>query len=199
MLTIIALVRHGVTVWNQDGRIQGQLDTDLHEEGRIQAAKLAKRIHKADWDLIISSDLRRAAETADIISDLTGIPVVHRDERLRESALGELEGTTLQDRIERWGENWRSLAQGIETDELIQERGLACVLEHIEHHRGRRILFVSHGGLIRRLLQRMLQEELKEPIRNTSLTILQRSTELWESKLMNCISHLDNYMAGTEN
>ncbi len=198
-MATIALVRHGLTIWNKEGRIQGQLDTDLHDEGRIQAKKLAERIQSDKWDFIISSDLKRASETAEIISKHAGLPVLYRDKRLRESSLGELEGTTLQERIERWGEDWRELAQGIESDEGIQKRSLACITEYIEKHPNDRILFVSHGSLIRRLLQRMLQKDIKEPIRNTSITILQKQLDAWEAKLFNCIAHLDEYMIGRPN
>ena len=74
MMTTIALIRHGQTNWNLEGRIQGQIDIPLNEQGRAQAHTLAERLKSKDFDAMISSDLARAQETAEILADKTGIP-----------------------------------------------------------------------------------------------------------------------------
>lgn len=66
-MTLIGLIRHGVTDWNYEYRAQGQVDIPLNDEGRRQAELLSKRMENEEWDYIYSSDLSRALETAEII------------------------------------------------------------------------------------------------------------------------------------
>ncbi|GED98428.1 histidine phosphatase family protein [Gordonia crocea] len=89
----LLLWRHGETVYNATSRMQGQLDTDLSERGKRQVAAAAAALAQRDPLLIRSSDLRRAAETADRLGSLTGI-TVERDPRLRETYLGRWQGLT---------------------------------------------------------------------------------------------------------
>ncbi|MFT4200108.1 histidine phosphatase family protein [Gordonia sp. (in: high G+C Gram-positive bacteria)] len=89
----LLLWRHGETHYNADSRMQGQLDTDLSERGQRQAAAAAAALAERDPLLIRSSDLRRAAETADRLAELTGLSVT-RDPRLRETNLGDWQGLT---------------------------------------------------------------------------------------------------------
>ena len=70
----IYLVRHGETDWNNNGRFQGHINISLNEEGKIQAQKAYERLKTIDFDLIYSSDLERAAETARIINAHREIP-----------------------------------------------------------------------------------------------------------------------------
>src|SRR5690606_19337304 len=79
----LILWRHGQTAWNVTGRVQGQTDVDLDETGVAQAAATAPRVAQYRPDLIVSSDLRRAARTAAALADVTGLPVEY-DARLRE-------------------------------------------------------------------------------------------------------------------
>ncbi|MFT3900488.1 MAG: histidine phosphatase family protein [Gordonia sp. (in: high G+C Gram-positive bacteria)] len=89
----LLLWRHGETDYNAASRMQGQLDTDLSERGRRQAAAAAAALAERDPLLIRSSDLRRAAETADRLAELTDLDVA-RDPRLRETNLGQWQGLT---------------------------------------------------------------------------------------------------------
>ena len=74
--------RHGRTEWNHAGRFQGQEDIDLDATGREQALRAAEVLETRHPSSIISSDLRRAADTAAALADLTGL-LVSYDERLR--------------------------------------------------------------------------------------------------------------------
>ncbi len=87
----LVLLRHGQTDYNLAGRMQGHLDSELTETGRAQAVAVAPEIVRMAPDLLISSDLRRAIDTADIIGAATGLPV-KLDPRLRETHLGDWQG-----------------------------------------------------------------------------------------------------------
>lgn len=86
--------RHGQTVWNVANKICGASDVELTEKGRHQAEELGNKIltEKIHIDEIIYSPLLRAKDTANIISDITGIPA-RPEERLREQSFGRYEGT----------------------------------------------------------------------------------------------------------
>ncbi|OXM88053.1 histidine phosphatase family protein [Paenibacillus rigui] len=189
MITL-GFIRHGTTEWNLAGRMQGQMDTELAEVGVFQAQQLAKRLQGELWNGIISSDLIRAKQTAMTISEITGTPLLGTDKRLRERHFGELEGTTLEDRIGRWGENWRELELGMESDELLLERWATFLEELEQKHRGQRILLVSHGGYIAPVLERLLGKPVDSHLHNTSLTIVEHVESEWLCKLLNCTTHL---------
>lgn len=166
------------------------MDTPLAEVGRIQARLLAERLQGEAWCGIISSDLIRARETAQTIADVTGTPLIGVDSRLRERAFGQLEGTTLEDRLVRWGENWRALDLGLEKDEALLARWQSFLLDTERDHRGKRILIVSHGGYIAPVLASFLGQTIEEHLKNTSLTVIERVEEVWHCRLLNCTSHL---------
>jgi broad specificity phosphatase PhoE len=90
-VTTPLLVRHGETDWNREGRWQGHSDTHLNELGREQAARVAAQLDGVD--VIYSSDLARAKETADVVARRLGLDVLV-DGRLRERSFGAWEGKT---------------------------------------------------------------------------------------------------------
>jgi probable phosphoglycerate mutase len=191
--TIFGLIRHGCTAWNEQGRMQGHRDIPLNERGRWQAARLGERLRGESWDMIVSSDLSRAKETASIIAQISAIPVAACDKRLRERDLGPLEGTTEEERLARWGGNWRQLSLVRETDEQLTARGFAVIEELARTFAGKRILIVSHGGMIKRLLSAVdpLRGEA-ERIDNTSLSVIEKTGSAWNTLLINCTAHLRN-------
>lgn len=190
-MTIIGFVRHGVTDWNQARRIQGQSDIPLNEEGLKQAEAIAQRLERDDWDVIVSSDLSRAYVTAKTIGEALQIEV-EVIPKLREMYFGQAEGTTEQERLERWGEHWRELEIGMESDDAIAERGISSITEIAAQYPGKRILVVSHGAFIGRTLKRLIPDvNTEEHLHNTSLTILEWADEKWTCHLYNCKQHLD--------
>lgn len=90
----LVLWRHGQTDWNLGGRWQGQADIDLNETGRAQARAGAAMLAELGPDRLISSDLRRARDTAGALAELTGLQV-ETDERFREISMGRWEGLTI--------------------------------------------------------------------------------------------------------
>lgn len=191
-MTTIGLIRHGITDWNSLGRAQGHSDIPLNEVGRRQAAELGKRLaNEGKWDMIITSDLSRAFETGKIIGSKLNIPVSHTDERIREIYCGLIEGTTEEERLERWGPNWRKLDLGMEKYEDVAKRGLQFLEDIVRSYNGKRILVVSHGFLIGLTLKRLLPEIYKKTyIDNTAITILNFKDDKWDCLLYNCSKHL---------
>lgn len=188
-MTTIGFIRHGSTEWNRLGKLQGQLDTDLTDEGREQARLLGLRLSQESWDGIISSDLKRANETAQIISTLSGIPFLNRDKRLRERKYGLVEGTTVAEREERWGTEWKLQDLGQESDSALWARWLDLEKEILNLYPSKKILLISHGGFIVQVL-RVLKLNQEEFLQNTSLTLLLRQNDQWELQLYNCLNHL---------
>ena len=89
----LVMMRHGQTEFNLGSRMQGQLDTELTELGRAQAVAAAEALAKRQPLLVVSSDLRRAYDTAVELEGRTGLRV-RSDERLRETHLGDWQGMT---------------------------------------------------------------------------------------------------------
>jgi len=101
-MTTIGLVRHGITDWNNQGKAQGAANIPLNEVGKQQANAIANRLFQEEkWDMIITSDLTRAIETAKIIGNRLNLPISYYDKRIREIHCGEIEGTTELERVEK--------------------------------------------------------------------------------------------------
>jgi glucosyl-3-phosphoglycerate phosphatase len=92
----LILLRHGQTDYNVAGRMQGHIDSKLTPAGREQAAAAAPVLAALVPDRLVSSDLSRAADTADVVGAACGLPVKF-DARLRETHLGEWQGRTVAD------------------------------------------------------------------------------------------------------
>lgn len=191
-MTTIGFVRHGVTAWNKEGRAQGSSDIPLDDEGIAMAEYVAKRFAGEQWDVIYTSPLIRAKKTAEIIaSEKPGITLLE-DNRLREFGGGLIEGTTEADRLEKWGPSWRELELGIEPDAEIISRGMAFVKDVKAAHAGQRVLVVSHGGFIKRLIGALVSnDDLGVKVDNTSLTVVELGDEENLCSLYNCTKHLE--------
>ncbi|GMH14768.1 hypothetical protein Nepgr_016609 [Nepenthes gracilis] len=161
--TEIILVRHGETEWNALGKLQGQLDVDLNDVGRQQAAAVAVRLSKEpNISVVYSSDLKRALETAEIIAARCGGLQVVRDQDLRERHLGDLQGLVYQPQelIRLKPEVYRAFIShkmdqtipgGGESLDQLYHRCTSSLQRIGEKHRGERLIVVSHGGVIRSL------------------------------------------------
>jgi probable phosphoglycerate mutase len=156
------LWRHGRTEWNATGRIQGQLDPPLDALGREQAPAAAAVLATLSPSLIVSSDLQRAAMTADALAARTGLPVSH-DQRLREIHLGAWQGLTREEVEAKFPDEWASWMSGSdvrrgggETYTEVGERGAAAVLEALAATDGL-VIAVTHGGTARSTIGLLLE------------------------------------------
>jgi broad specificity phosphatase PhoE len=153
-VTKLLLVRHGETDWNRDGRWQGGSDTRLNDLGREQARTLAEQLD-GDIDVLYSSDLARARETAEIVAAKLGLEV-RLDPRLRERGFGSWEGLTMSEIEERFAESHRRWRVGegpgaddAETFEDFSARVNDFLADVLRLHPGDEVLVISHGGSIR--------------------------------------------------
>jgi broad specificity phosphatase PhoE len=161
----LILVRHGETEWNRERRYQGHADPPLNDAGREQARELARRLADMPLDVAYTSDLRRAAETARIVLEGRGVPLVE-DPGLREIDVGSWSGLTRDEIEERFPGDTEH--DGETRDEHLG-RVLAAVEEIAGRHPGQRVLIVSHGGSIRTLRRHALQVESVPPIENCTV------------------------------
>jgi probable phosphoglycerate mutase len=191
MITI-GFIRHGTTEWNLLGRMQGRTDIPLAAAGREQAAMLGKRLAAEKWDGIVSSHLSRAAETAEIIARISGIPLWGSDPRLQERGFGRLEGTTLCERIAALGEQWREMDHGKESLKELLARWDHFLAEAPWTAEGGRVLIVSHGGFIEPVLAHRCHVALEKHLDNASLSVLSFDSSDWSCSLLNCTKHLEN-------
>jgi probable phosphoglycerate mutase len=165
----LVMLRHGQTEFNAGSRMQGQLDTHLSELGRAQAVAVADMLGKRHPLLIVSSDLLRAYDTAVVLGERTGSPLVV-DERLRETHLGDWQGMThseVDDAAPGALIEWRNDAtwapHGGESRIDVAARSVPVVAELVASQSDwgadepdRPVVLVAHGGLIAALTARLL-------------------------------------------
>lgn len=165
----LVMLRHGQTEWNAGNRMQGQLDTELSELGRDQAVAAAEVLAKRHPLLIVSSDLRRAYDTAVVLAERTGLPLVV-DARLRETHLGDWQAMTHSEvdaaapgaRV-TWRNDATWAPHGGESRVDVARRSLPLITELVDSQSDwgadepdRPVVLVAHGGLIAALTARLL-------------------------------------------
>lgn len=183
----LLLIRHGQSVANTEGRLQGQMDSPLSDLGREQALALARRLMREGWSLsaIYTSDLSRAAETAEILGAALGAPVFP-EARLREYDVGFLTGLVAADVESLHPDIWHALRSspvwpaipGEEGEEAFAAR-IVSVLDDIRSvpDQEQAVALVSHGRTLSRILAHLLEID---PARrtpfvfgNTSLSVVE--------------------------
>ena len=199
------LVRHGETEWNAENRLCGQSDVPLSEAGRQQAKKLAERLKSIPFEGLYSSPLRRALETANLISQVIGLePIV--DERLIELGYGEWEGKTLAE-VEKndpktfraWDADPGEVAPpGGESGLEAQQRVVPFLDFLAARHRQRHVAVVFHKTVCRLAVCHILGMSASEYRRrlvmgDCALNIIQPQDNGWQLVTFNDTSHLSGY------
>ncbi|HEX5542690.1 MAG TPA: histidine phosphatase family protein [Micromonospora sp.] len=154
-MTRLIIWRHGNTDWNAGDRVQGQTDVPLNDLGWEQAAAAAPLLAALRPDAIVSSDLRRAADTAQALAAVTGLPV-RTDPRLRERYFGLWQGLTIPEVAERFPAEyarWRAGEQtpGCEIESLddLGKRVGEALQKAAEAVSGGIVVVATHGGAAR--------------------------------------------------
>ena len=162
----VILLRHGQTDYNVDGRMQGHLDSNLTAEGHDQAAAAAPVLAELAPDRVISSDLRRAVDTAEVVAAACGLPVKF-DARLRETHLGQWQGRTVAEidrdypgAIAEWRSDPAWAPPGGESRIAVVARSRPVVDEleaEFADARPETMLLVAHGGMIAGLVTDLME------------------------------------------
>ncbi|HMU93602.1 MAG TPA: alpha-ribazole phosphatase [Anaerolineales bacterium] len=194
------LTRHGQTDWNTAGRYQGQSDTPLNETGLRQAEQIAKRLSKETIHAIYSSDLSRAANTAQSIADFHALEI-KKDSRWRELSFGDWEGMTYQEMsasspelFEAWMKDPLTISTpNGETLAQLAERVKAAFNEIKREHKDQTVLVVAHSGSLQSLLSVTLGVDLNRywqfRISQASLSEMNVYEDSVVLNLLNDISH----------
>ncbi len=197
----LILVRHGQTEWNATGRFQGQTNVALSEAGRQQAKCLADNYPAPDLDMIYTSDLDRAKETAECVGTKLGVPVI-KEEKFRELSFGEWEGLTYKEISTRWPEEANHLftapdqlkIPGGESFRKLQERALRKIKELTAKHDNKTIGIFAHGAINKTILAGLMHIPIHYlwSIRqdNTAVNILRIDDGYVTIELINSTAHL---------
>jgi broad specificity phosphatase PhoE len=174
-MTTVGLFRHGQTDWNIDMRLQGTADIPMNDFGVAQVSKAAEVLAQSQWDVILASPLDRARQSAEIIQNVLGLNELKIESLLIERSFGIGEGMDYK----TWQEQFAHLDSipGAESATQVQSRA-RLLLEFLEReYQGAKVLAVSHGALIRFVLNEVSLGEIPpkgERLQNASLHVIRR-------------------------
>ena len=200
-MTKIILVRHGLTLWNGERKIQGHSNVELAPEGIAQAKLLAEKFPLENVSAIYSSDLSRAKVTAEILAQKFNLPVQF-EKNLREANWGDWEGKKLSDiekidpvNYEKFFRNPEEVQiKNAETFSQLQERAFSTVKKIIAAHPDENIIIVAHGAINRTIICSILEIPLKKMWTlsqfNTAINIFRYDDGYFTVELINGTAHL---------
>lgn len=207
--THLIAIRHGETEWNSQGRYQGHLNSALNAEGLAQAARLGECLATERFDLLLSSDLGRALQTANVVAKRSGHEVVV-EPRLRERRMGIFQGLTPAEAQARYPEEYARF-RGHDPDYVIPdgesvrqlfERSVACFTELATRHRGLTLATITHGGVLAMLYRHARAMPLHAPrdfpLYNAGINRFHHHRGAWQLRSWGELGHLDAALDGTE-
>ena len=194
-MTTLILVRHGETDWNRDRRIQGSTDIPLNDTGRAQARDAATALRDTLElpTFVVSSDLSRARETAEIIAAELDLPTPRQYPQLRERSYGIAEGMRIEEYFERWGDWQGADVPEAESPEELRERavaGLSVVVNDVRRTTApaaASVIVVTHGALIREVIRHASGGTL--PLDGERLPNASAHTVLFERERLRLLSY----------
>lgn len=157
----LTLIRHGETDWNRNRLIQGTTDIPLNDTGRRQARDVALRwsavLAEPAAAYLVTSDLSRASETAQIISHHWGSARPRPYSALRERAYGDAEGVSTAEFARRWGDWYSAEVPGAESRTVLRDRAMQALATVVADARAdrpdvTRVFAVTHGAFIRSVI-----------------------------------------------
>lgn len=195
----LTFIRHGESEANRLSLWQGSSNSPLSDQGRLQAERLTSRLSGQKYDLVISSDLDRARDTA------AGLGEVEVDPGWREADLGRWEGQN----SEQVKGSWSGLLNALASDDSQRmgetgesplefrqriDQSFQRLLERIDHKE--RVVVVTHGGVIGEVVARFLGRERPRTypiVKNTALTVLRGEPDRLKLARFNDASHLPEH------
>jgi uncharacterized phosphatase len=192
MKTIICLVRHGETVWNKTFRIQGRINNLLSDEGIQQAHDTATYLleHDPKWDVIVTSPLTRAYDTATIIAtNLHYTNQIEVVQGLTERDFGKAEGLQLSKEV--YEKMYAGDFEGIEQEQILQKRCMDTVLDLASRYPNQKILATTHSHFIKGLFTQIDPNIFfTTSLKNGSLNYIEVENNIVRSVAFNVSSHL---------
>ncbi|QZD59288.1 histidine phosphatase family protein [Bacillus pumilus] len=188
-MTTICLVRHGETDWNAAKRIQGRTDIPLNDTGKWQAEQTGLYLKNVHWDVVISSPLTRAKETAHLILKHVDAPLVIMDDFI-ERDYGDAEGMSLEERQKLFPDKQYP---DMEPLEAIQDRMVEGIEKVRAAYPNQQVLIVAHGAAIHALLTTLADEHLgleNTRLVNACLNYVEWKDGEWKVLDYNVVSHL---------
>ncbi|WP_144533006.1 histidine phosphatase family protein [Bacillus pumilus] len=188
-MTTICLVRHGETDWNAAKRIQGRTDIPLNDTGKWQAEQTGLYLKNAHWDVVISSPLTRAKETAHLILKHIDAPLVIMDDFI-ERDYGDAEGMSFEERQKLFPDKQYPNMEPLET---IQDRMVEGIEKVRAAYPNQQVLIVAHGAAIHALLTTLADEHLgleNTRLVNACLNYVEWKDGKWKVLDYNVVSHL---------
>ncbi|SNS76754.1 alpha-ribazole phosphatase [Anaerovirgula multivorans] len=202
-MTKLYLVRHGETNENRNSRFCGWIDVPLNDTGMAQAQKLEEAFENITIDVMYTSSLKRAKETAAFIKGNLQCPM-HHIENLRELHFGRAEGLTIDEIKKCHPEVYEGLEKEYtkakfpdgESLEDMHLRVTSTVDEILQQHIGKSILIVAHSGVIRSTVAHLITGNMKYhwnfKIDHCSITIIEKQGDFSVLTKLNDTSHLTN-------
>lgn len=196
----VIFIRPGETDWNRQDRWQGWVACPLNQHGQRQAEALAGFLRNIGPGVLYASDLRRAAQTAEIISQRLGFPPLY-DARLRERDIGDWQGLTLEE-VQAWyPEEYEHFMHdpdkfripGGESLAEVRLRMRAIFDEIVKAGKAETVAVVSHTVTIRALLASLIPNYDARGLRlgNTAVTTIRAEGDGWALVVSNDVAHLE--------
>lgn len=188
-MTTICLVRHGETDWNAAKRIQGRTDIPLNDKGKWQAEQTGLYLKDVHWDVVISSPLTRAKETAHLILNHVHAPLVIMDDFI-ERDYGDAEGMSFEERQKLFPDKQYPNMEPLVS---IQNRMLEGIEKVRAAYPDQHVLIVAHGAAIHALLTTLADEHMglqNTRLVNACLNYVEWSDGKWKVRDYNVVSHL---------
>jgi len=185
-------VRHGETDWNAIGKLQGRTDVPLNSTGIRQAKECSEFLSRSNWDIIITSPLKRAKQTAEIINSQLILPIIEMDEFL-ERGYGDAEGMAMEERLIKFLDGNIPNQEDM-TD--LKSRVMDGVHIIIDKFPNRKVILVAHGAVINSILATLSKGEIgsgKTKLVNACLSNIQFFENEWRIMDFNQVTHLSQY------
>jgi len=199
----LCIVRHGETAWNAEHRVQGQLDVPLNAIGLAQAQAISRALAQEKFDVIYSSDLSRALQTAQPTAQILGLPV-RQEKDLRERHYGIFQTLTYAEVKVKFAEDYaRFLARdpdfAFRSGESLKDfsvRSISAISKIAKENEGKSVLVFTHGGVLDELYRSIHGIPISAPrdfgIPNCGINRLDTGAEPWRIECWADIAHLES-------
>ncbi len=201
-MTRLYLVRHGQTFFNVERRIQGQMESDLTQEGEQQAVALRKKLSDISFSALYVSPLRRTRRTAELLTQGFGLTPIYSD-ALKEVLMGDWQGVLVSDLEKNYAEEldvfWHHPEQfsrpTCETYLQVRNRAAALMEEIAQKHVGQNVLIVTHGALLKTLYTYFKYQPIHDVANaphphSTGLCVVEKRDGVWAVLDWDNVDHL---------